>query len=201
MPGLQRQVAFHQCPCHQRYLLWIEIRCGILMGKVNAIVAGGVIPATVNVDKTRLTIWKRKMAVSAIDQAARPLPLKVVENIRKRASLEQIVFNFEWAGPHTAGLRLCREGIVSRLFPRRKISSPADPLVPRIDLPRWLYLATENRLDCIRIDQRKFLRMVRLRARDNRLLWRLCLVANVIYKNLQLRKAGRRKEPAQVGNK
>jgi hypothetical protein len=51
------------------------------MREVNPVVAGGVIPTSVHIDKSSVPTRERQVAVCLIDQTTGPLPLEVEEYV------------------------------------------------------------------------------------------------------------------------
>ena len=89
LPGAQ------QAPGGERQLLGVEVTGRILVRQVDAIVARGVVPATVDIERSRRAVGMRKMSVGLVQQAAGALALEVVDDVGERVSLEHVVLNLE----------------------------------------------------------------------------------------------------------
>src|SRR5579859_3597670 len=81
MPANQNAVALQQTPGHERHLLRIEVRGGILVREMDAVVARSVVPSAMYIDHSRLPIRKWKMTVGFIDKACGALRFEVEDDV------------------------------------------------------------------------------------------------------------------------
>ena len=68
------------------------MRSQILVRQMNPIVAGRVIPAAMHIHKV-VSPGQRQMPIRLIYQPARALPFEVVNDVRERLPLQQIIRN------------------------------------------------------------------------------------------------------------
>src|SRR5579875_1777993 len=112
------------------------------MREMNAVVAGGVIPAAVYVEKSARILRGGQMPIGAIHIAAGALRLEIEEDVGEGPALQQIFANLKIAGTdHLAAVRGAKE-IVPRSSPSGEIRLPETPVAPaihaagRFQLPR-----------------------------------------------------------------
>src|ERR1700761_81696 len=153
---------------------------------MNAVVAGGVVPAAMDIHSA-VAIRQRKMPIGAIHIPAGPLSLEIEQDIRQRCSLQQIVFNLKAAGTGGGASSFNAQDIVSRRMECRKVRLPIRLVVPMVYAPGWRRRAAEYHFSAGIVDQRELPWMFVVTDGDQRNLWRGGLVAHLIHQDTHLR--------------
>ncbi len=155
MTIFQQVVAGKESPGGQWYLLRIEVRSWILVRKMDAVVAGGIIPAAVYIDGSAWLLRKKQMAVGPVHISADALTFEVVDDIRQCFPLQQIVANLEGTGADSSVRGGYAQKVIARCLPGREVSLPEVPVPPVIDCTLPLQNSSEDRSAGFIVDQSK----------------------------------------------
>ncbi len=116
------------------------------MRQVHAVIAGGVIPAAVDVNRTAAGArWQRQFAVRLIEQAGDALAFEIGNHIRQCIALEQIGTNNERPGAHIAVAAGGLQHVAARCLPAREIGTIEGAIAPARHVTLRLQRAAQHR--------------------------------------------------------
>src|ERR1700722_5357855 len=101
---------------------------------MNAIVASGVVPATMDIHSA-VAIRQRKMPIGTIHVSAGTLSLEIEQDIRQRCSLQQVVLNLKAAGTGGGASSFNAQDIVPWRMECREVRLPVRLVVPMVYAP------------------------------------------------------------------
>jgi len=191
--GFEGGVAFEKRPCDEGDLLRVEGGGGVLVREMDAVVAGGVVPAAVDIDEAGFACGEGEMAVSLVEVAGGALAFEVEDDVREGVAFEEVVGDVEDAGGCFAAGRVDFEDVTAGSAEGGKVGGPEDAVAPVVDFGCGRERAGEDGLVGGGVDEGEAVGvglLVFVGADDEGLFGGLEFVADVIDEDLDLSRCG-----------
>jgi len=148
--------------------------------EVNAVVAGGVVPAAVDVDEAGFACGEGEVTVGLVEVAGGALAFEVEDDVRKGVAFEEVVGDVEGAGGRVSVGRMDFEDVVAGGAEGGEVGGPEDAVAPVVDFGGGREGAGEDGLVGGAVDEGEAVGVVLRGAEDEGLFCGLEFVADVI---------------------